>query len=299
MEKDPCIIGDKNIKNMYSAFKTKNPNIPMSTWANRDEYICNNEKYTKIKNTFIPCDTLKGKAFTCINHLMSLQSIERAKEQIERNIMAQQDEMTIEKKKEAEKRKEEAEKRKEEEERAKQEEERAKQEEEGASIQETLRKEDVTRKEIESKNKVKDELTLINAWDAISTNNKLDNNKITPDSLKRIASALKNPKIQTFDNVRKVYIIPDGQFDKLIQNIKTNLIMNQVGLTQDDINRHKNERSDFKAKMNPYTTSASMSKSWKQYKPWGGKKTRKGQVRRRKTKKGRNKKRKTNKRQTK
>ena len=51
--------------------------------------------------------------------------------------------------------------------------------------------------------------------------------------------------------------------------------MDRSELTQEDINRHKNERTDFKAKNNKFYSST-LSKSWKNM-PWkrGGIKTRK------------------------
>ena len=99
---------------------------------------------------------------------------------------------------------------------------------------------------------------------------------------------LKDPEIHTFNNETNTYIIPDGQFDELIKNIKKNIkfvtkdgltqnytIMDRSELTQEDINRHKDERTDFKAKNSKFYSS-SLSKSWKNM-PWkrGGIKTRK------------------------
>jgi hypothetical protein len=51
--------------------------------------------------------------------------------------------------------------------------------------------------------------------------------------------------------------------------------MDRSELTQEDINRHKNERTDFKAKNSKFY-SPTLSKSWKNM-PWkrGGIKTRK------------------------
>jgi hypothetical protein len=132
------------------------------------------------------------------------------------------------------------------------------------------------------KDKIIKELILINAWAAVSTNNILDTNKITDAKLATIAKELHDPTIHTFDATTNSYIIPDKQFDKLIQKIK---LASDI-VTPDDIKRHQNERSDFKAKNNTFT-SASMSKTWKNMPkmPWsrGGRKARK----RRKTKKGR------------
>jgi len=141
---------------------------------------------------------------------------------------------------------------------------------EEAPIKLARQKEKEKRAENLSKIKVLKELTLINAWNAISTNNKLDSKKIKPEKLTEIANALKDPEIHTFNNENNIYIIPDGQFDELIKNIKENMIMGQVGLTQEDINRHKKERTDFKAK-NSKIFSYRLSTLWKR----GGIKTRK------------------------
>ena len=134
-----------------------------------------------------------------------------------------------------------------------------------------------------SKEKVLKELTLQNAWNAISTNNKLDSKKIKPEKLTEIANALKDPEIHTFNNENNTYIIPDGQFDELIGKLKQKIkivtkngltqyytIMDKSELTQEDINRHKNERTDFKAKNSKFY-SPTLSKLWKR----GGIKTRK------------------------
>ena len=125
-----------------------------------------------------------------------------------------------------------------------------------------------------SKKKVLKDLTLINAWNAISTNNKLDFKKITPEKLIAIANVLKDPEIHTFNVETNIYIIPDGQFDELIKKIKSNMIMSQTGLTQERIEYHKKDRTDFKAKNNKFY-SPTLSKSWKKYTTWGGIKTRK------------------------
>jgi hypothetical protein len=86
-----------------------------------------------------------------------------------------------------------------------------------------------------------------------------------------------NVLIHEIDNTNTLFpgdIIPDGQFDELIKNIKGNMIMGQVGLTQEDINRHKDERTAFKAENSKFY-SPTLSKSWKKYTTWGGIKTRK------------------------
>jgi hypothetical protein len=137
-----------------------------------------------------------------------------------------------------------------------------------------------------SKEKVLKDLTLINAWNAISTNNKLDANKITHEKLSEIAKALKDTQIHTLNYETDMYLIPDGEFDELIKKIKQPIctdIGTQSGLTQQRIEDHKKERTAFKAK-NSKIYSPTLSKSWKKYTTWGGIKTRKYK----KGKKGRN-----------
>jgi hypothetical protein len=80
------------------------------------------------------------------------------------------------------------------------------------------------------------------------------------------------------------WIIPDGKFNDFIKN-------NNINISSENMQIHNNKRSNFKAKMNPYTTSATMSKFWKKtrlsnamkeakeyddsFNEYGGKKTRK------------------------
>jgi hypothetical protein len=134
----------------------------------------------------------------------------------------------------------------------------------------------------DSKNKARNELRLINAWAAVSTNNILDTKKTNNVNLTQIQQILLDKNISTIrgaeydENSRIIngvgYIIPDKQFSVLLNEMKN------YGITTADIKRHQNERSDFKAKNNTFT-SASMSKTWKNMPkmPWsrGGRKTRK------------------------
>lgn len=149
----------------------------------------------------------------------------------------------------------------------------------------------------DSKNKARNELLLINAWAAVSTNDKLDTKKTNNVNLTQIQQILLDKNISTIrgaeydENSRIIngvgYIIPDKQFSVLLNEMKNYGIVT----TDIDIKRHQTERSDFKAKMNPYTTSASMSKTWKNMPkmPWsrGGRKTRKCRNKRRKTRRTR------------
>ena len=115
----------------------------------------------------------------------------------------------------------------------------------------------------QNKPKVMEELNLINAWAAISTNNKLDNKykKKSDDNklkLQKIAEILEEETTKTFN--KEIYFIPDGQFNDLINALK----INEINVDQNVIERHKKERSQFK--------SANRFK----WRPWGGRKTRKG-----------------------
>ena len=127
----------------------------------------------------------------------------------------------------------------------------------------------------QNKPKVMEELNLINAWAAISTNNKLDNKykKKSDDNklkLQKIAEILEEETTKTFN--KEIYFIPDSQFNDLINALK----INEINIDQNVIERHKKERSQFK--------SANRFK----WRPGGGRKTRKGKKGRqhRKTRKG-------------
>jgi len=124
------------------------------------------------------------------------------------------------------------------------------------------------------------------AWRIITINNdgkKIDNSKITLEKLISIKTLLENPECHT---VTTEWIIPDENFSVLINTLKINGLI----ISPEIIKRHQNERSDFKAKNNTFT-SASMSKTWKNMPkmPWsrGGRKTRKCRNKRRRTRKSR------------
>jgi hypothetical protein len=102
------------------------------------------------------------------------------------------------------------------------------------------------------------------------------------------------------NKIGSTWRIPDGQFNSLISQLKTVATDNKFNLDQDNaIKKYILERSKCKYNNGLKRTISSGYKNFNYWRNNGGKKTRKGQVRRRKTRKGRNKKRKTNKRQTK
>jgi len=109
------------------------------------------------------------------------------------------------------------------------------------------------------------------AWRAITLNKadvKIDYSILTDVNLGKIKTILENPESHTFTETK--WIIPDEQFNNLIKAMKSKGII----INQTIIDRHNNERSDFKAK-NSKIYSPTLSKTWKRYKPWGGRKTRK------------------------
>jgi hypothetical protein len=235
---DPCIVGELNINDMYNTFsdqrkKEEKPYIDMAAWAYNEKYICENNK----NKTFIP-DKTKSRVILC-DEMKNIAMGCRNDIKIKKDI----------KEKEAE---------------------------------EEAKRQSAEEAEKISKEKVLKELTFQNAWNSISTC-QLDSKKIKPEKLTEIANALKDPEIHTFNNENNTYIIPDGQFDELIKKLNQNYtitdasglpqnytIMYTSGLKQEDINRHKKERTDFKAK-NSKIFSSKLSTLWKR----GGIKTRK------------------------
>jgi hypothetical protein len=126
---------------------------------------------------------------------------------------------------------------------------------------------------------------LKHEWEQISTSDKkLDMNKIKSyNNFNLLRSLLENPNVKTFNEKTNEYYIEDGEFGPLLKVMQ----QNGVGLSNASTKRHNDERSDFKSKNSKFH-SASLSKTWKKHKFWGGKKTRKGKKGRkgRKTRKG-------------
>lgn len=243
---NPCILNETNIRDMYKEFKSENPDKPLSMflWANKDEYICENKDLISIgdpkKYSSTPCNILKEKAKTCALRMADEEQKEEQKKE-ETNVIPQYTMPTLE------------------------------------TVDNFNREFEEHEKGLNPKTEYRDYIedkSLINAWNAISTNNKLDSGKATSENLREIAKALKDPEIHTYDKSSNTYIIPDGQFDEIIKKLKGNMIMSQVGLTQQRIEYHKKDRTDFKAKNNKFY-SPTLSKSWKKYTTWGGIKTRK------------------------
>jgi hypothetical protein len=80
------------------------------------------------------------------------------------------------------------------------------------------------------------------------------------NDLSNLRNFLNSPNYlkNTFTNTE--WIIPDGQFNNLINEMKN---LNIPSISPENLQILNDRRSDFKAKMNPYSTSTTMSKLWK------------------------------------
>ena len=124
----------------------------------------------------------------------------------------------------------------------------------------------------DTKIKFIEELKLINAWDAISTNNKLDTKKLNLENLQTIYNVLAEKYTHTFNDDK--YFIPDGQFNNLIKAI----INIGIGVDQSVIKRHNDERSDRIGKTNKIYSDVSKKMEGEKMVGWQeNKKTRKRQ----------------------